>query len=326
MEESTICKANFCELCHDQFMSTFQDTHRNAPRYAQPTEATVRRVIATRLSSPRKSVSLPLPTKQKHSFEALPAEIRLQIYRACLRPPSHPSQNVSICGWTKGGGLHADRNPYLTDRYRPLMKIRASHGFPRALLMLNKRIYSEAIREIYGMILFQLAGTTPSKHIPQLKWWLTTHPMRLATCIELPMRVLSGIGLPNTLRKTTLTISDLKDLAAFLSGMPNLKQLNVMLTFIMVNQDTATALRTCLAEGKWQKRLLRLRKNVPKVCKTTVVLSIEDRFGIRSDDQNLESAVAKLNTELEGFNVRRRSTSDLSQGFLTFCWCIEVME
>lgn len=326
MEDSTLCKANFCELCHDQFMSTFQDAHKYAPRYAQPTAATVRRVIAIRLTRPRKSASPPLRANQKHSFEALPAEIRLQIYRTCLRPPSHPSQIVSICGWTKGGGLHADRNPYLTDRYRPLMRLRASHSFPRALLMLNKRIYAEAIREIYRMIVFQLAGTTPSKHLSQLKWWLTAHPLRLATCIELPMRVLSGIALPNTLRKTTLTISDLKELAALLAGMPNLKQLNVMLTFILVNQDTTAALRTCFTAAKWQKRLLQLRKNIPKVCKTTVVLSIEDRFGIRSDDQNLESAVTRLNTELDGFDVRSRRSSDLSQGFLTFCWCLEVLE
>ncbi|KIW07316.1 uncharacterized protein PV09_02166 [Verruconis gallopava] len=316
VEDPPVCSGRLCSFCHGEFETQYRKQFANVPSYARPTAAATRRAIAI-YNQTRTRSSIPSTySPAKLGFEDLPAEIRLQIYRSCLQEPNIRSLNVLISAWVRGGGFHADRK---LSRYSPLMHIHASHSFPRNLLALNKRIHREALLELYKNIRFRIAASVVSTHIPQLRYWLTLHPMRLTSVLEIPLtiriwRQLRFVECEESTRAKVLTVGHMRELASTFARMPNLKQVNIFVVIALGHDETyADAVKEVTRQRQWKKRLSILRGGLPASCKSTIIVKADPTHARVSELIRLEQGFVKIFRDAFGedaFEVRQFDSSD----------------
>jgi hypothetical protein len=199
--------------------------------------------------------------------------------------------------------------------------------------MLNKRINAEATREIYQNITFHVAGMIPAHHLPQLKYWLTTHPMRFTTTLQLPMSILFGgtrrSDLMRFLRSKTLVLEYMKQLATMISKMPHLKNLHIILTLLLSrDQSPNEALVYCADEKLWQKRLIALRTSLPPSCEMQMVVRVDDLFQRPVDPRPVEPGLHKLASAFEKYDIAWSFTTanDGLHGISKSAWFIQIMK
>jgi hypothetical protein len=205
------------------------------PRYARSTASATLRAITTIPSrSPSSKSELarqqfrdknekltPRRPGKGATFFDLPFELRLQIYAACLTPGFNGVARI-LWGWIKGGGHHYEYGRGFHNLY-----LYADCKFPLHLLLICKAISKEARIEIYRMIRFKI-NAPDSAHVPQALYWLTTHPLRFTSHLEIPF----GINIMRRPSKAAqLKKQDVTLLARAIAAMPYLRILEIPLIF-----------------------------------------------------------------------------------------------
>ena len=274
MEDPPYCTGRLCKLCHRDFKAKIERRAGKVPCFAKPTKATIRREIATRLASPRKLAPRPAVSRTKVGFEDLPVEIRLQVYRSCLR--SDPG--TLLMGWVKGGGLHADAQMPVYERR---LYIRPSHAFPRQVLQLNRRIHGEARREIYKNISFNFMISWLEPQLPQIRYWLTQHPLRFAKQIELGASIIVSSS-PYRAALWEAPTKQMEALGGVFAKASHIRQLKllVFLDLQAAPRDHEAVDRELIRAKSWKNKLIVLTNLLVPTCKASLSIQAGPARGI----------------------------------------------
>lgn len=316
MQEPRVCTGRLCYICYSSFKTEFEDKARQGLQYARPTLASMRRNMAIRLASPRKLSVKAGITGTSPSFLSLPTEIRLQIYRACL----HTDKTVCIAGWVKGGGFHADKSWPI---HMKQLLLYASGRFPTHLLLLNKRIYDEALHEIYKNLTVTVGATAYQDHVLRLKYWFTEHPMRFVSTIRFPFSIVLRKQYQGWQKPPLAPISENCKAVRVLARAPNLKRLEITLVLEVVYQppaDIPGLMKRFVAEPRWKRQLSAIRSELRADTQAVLIVKVE---GENISDQimlvKLERAYLRLAESLDGFLVRQSRSTDISTGIMRTC-------
>jgi hypothetical protein len=275
MEDPPVCRANLCKLCHGDFKAEYQKRTKAMPFYARPTATTMRREIATLLSSSRRAVDETPKSSSRLGLEDFPTEVRLQIYRACLQSRA----GVPIAGWVKGGGFHADR-PVASYQYPKRLFMYATYAFDPVILRLNRRIHVEAQHEIYKHISATICIVDLPTQLLQLKYWLCESPLRFIRAVELPIAILTHRGDPLSTKvlPNVGSVGHLRRLGEVFARAPNLRKLSIVAVFYLYSPlDASVVLHRILTEDRWLKRLAMITSSLPATCRSTLVIKVSSR-------------------------------------------------
>jgi len=310
------CTQKYCKLCHGG-LKQIQQAGTDSARRRNIAIHNKQKLLAFR-STPFKSPSKKskAPPQQRVGFLDLPSELRIEIYALCLA-----KANCHIYGLVEGGGYHPECCPTLAGTKFCLW---ASHRFPVAILLLNKAIYAEARQEIYRLIKFQLEPKSPAE-LRQIQYWLTKHPVRYATSLEIPFFVcpksFKPTGIPLDRSQTPkMTRDHLVQLTRMISHMPNLRHLDIELflsyqirmQFLSPEkQDMMLCLLFLLRESLPTRIQLRVivdrefyhnpRHTGTGVKQVNANIRLVESFLIRNEFQLLRGSVYSLGRQPKGF-------------------------
>jgi hypothetical protein len=293
MDYHPICKKNLCRICHaDTYEQMQKEDASTLPGYMRTTSLSRNRLIARAIESPKKR-ALPFPLRLNGlGIMRLPLEVRLQIYRDCIHDCD--SGVTRICGWVKGGGLHADDRLDKYDKTSNALILYASQRFTATILRLSKAIYAEARDEIYRDIRFRIEAKVPHKHLPQVNYWLTEHPMRFMRHLSIMMAFPLG-SLPSNTSSSTgsdlfakgqrrvLSIDDMQLLGKMLHKMPNMRRAEIFLRLnscVARSTSWVAVLEKCLKDQRHITRLKSFRDSMPSSVELSLSVSFSDwNFG-----------------------------------------------
>lgn len=316
MDFHPFCKKNFCNICHAhaQYLILEQNS---GPGYKKPTSLSRSRLIQTAMERPRKrSMSIPI-RRTGPGMMSLAVEVRLQIYRDCIRDDENGE--VKIHGWYKGGGLHADHRNTVKRKLNGLF-IYASHRFTAGILCLNKTIYAEARDEIFRNIRFRIEAKVPTIDVPQLKYWLTENPMRFTKHISVtvdfavnPSREFCGRNMYCSSRQsmashynTLLCDADMRNLAKMLGTLPNLETVHIILGLDCCGGSESTRLLLkglCQDDENYVQSLRVFQAALRKGLKLRLLVSFSDWYHKKLKVLRVESERVVTRLIEEGFDA-----------------------
>lgn len=185
-----------CRLCHCH--DPLHQCHKSrVTTYSSPTKASIGRQITLRDEQKAKRflirnsppIERAVATRQGLGCLDLPPELRIQIYAYCVEAKAPKDSQLGPLPWChinrtrKVGGERAKRIDEEMD-----LSLFAGHTFPPSILQLNKMIYNEAIQEIYKIIRITIRPRT-LEIMQCIRYWLTKHPVRYTTCLEIPFNI-----------------------------------------------------------------------------------------------------------------------------------------
>lgn len=151
----------------------------------------------------------------------LPVEIRLQIYSLCAQQPRHSK-------WIFGdqnGMQYSDHAPNNQPRnYPSYLHLRGNGPIAKSLLLTSKRVYDEAIIEIYKRVTVMLEEF-PWRCQSHPEYWFGEHPFHFTTRMEIyksPEIPAPFVGFKIPVRASA------EDFVAILNQMPNLLEFDVI--------------------------------------------------------------------------------------------------
>jgi hypothetical protein len=102
--------------------------------------------------------------------------------------------------------------------------------------------------------------------------------------------------------------------------------LNIIVTlFVSLSQTPTEALRICVNETLWQKRLFVLRTSLPQSCKATITLNIHDLYQRQPDYSSLEPELADLAARMQGFEVALKGSDAGSYNISKNGWYLQII-
>jgi hypothetical protein len=199
----------------------------------------------------------------------------------------------------------------------------ASSRFPTQLLLLNKRIYGEALHEIYENLTVTIGAMAYQDHVPRLKYWFKEHPMRFVSTICISYSIMLRNYCPSWLKQPLASINDNCRTARVLARAPNLKRLEIILSlevFFRPSADIPALMKRFITEPRWKRQLFAIRSEIPADTETTLIVKVEGENVVDPIMLvKLERAFLRLAESLDGFTVQQSRPTDISTGIMRTC-------